>query len=57
MRSVRLTKHFSQIVVFRVGGLITITERVVIQPRIYIAGQTAPGQGITVSRLLKSHDG
>ncbi|KAH7100260.1 pectin lyase-like protein [Auriculariales sp. MPI-PUGE-AT-0066] len=38
----------NRIVVFRVGGIITIGDRVVISPNIYIAGQTAPGQGITV---------
>lgn len=34
--------------VFTVGGLITISDRVVISKNVYIAGQTAPGQGITV---------
>ncbi|KAJ7273327.1 pectin lyase-like protein [Mycena rebaudengoi] len=37
-----------RIVVFSVGGLITITSRIVVSHDIYIAGQTAPGQGITV---------
>ncbi|THV07986.1 pectin lyase-like protein [Dendrothele bispora CBS 962.96] len=37
-----------RIVVFAVGGLITISDRIVISPNVYIAGQTAPGQGITV---------
>ncbi|KAJ6597088.1 pectin lyase-like protein [Mycena vulgaris] len=38
----------NRIVVFSVGGLITITNRIVVSPNIYIAGQTSPGQGITV---------
>ncbi|KAJ7120510.1 pectin lyase fold/virulence factor [Mycena crocata] len=36
------------VVVFSVGGLITKISRLVISHNIYIAGQTAPGQGITV---------
>ncbi|KAG6887697.1 hypothetical protein C0992_011153, partial [Termitomyces sp. T32_za158] len=36
------------IVVFSVGGLITISSRIVISSHVTIAGQTAPGQGITV---------
>lgn len=35
-------------VVFAVGGVINITSRLVIQKDTTIAGQTAPGQGITV---------
>ncbi|KAF5380993.1 hypothetical protein D9615_004072 [Tricholomella constricta] len=37
-----------KIVVFAVGGLINISSRIVVSSRITIAGQTAPGQGITV---------
>jgi hypothetical protein len=37
-----------RIVVFSVGGLITITDRMVVSKRISILGQTAPGDGITV---------
>ncbi|KAF1843491.1 polysaccharide lyase family 1 protein [Cucurbitaria berberidis CBS 394.84] len=35
-------------VVFSVGGLIKIKERIVVSKRISILGQTAPGDGITV---------
>jgi pectate lyase len=35
-------------VVFDVGGVITIGERVQVAPNITIAGETAPGDGITV---------
>ncbi|KAH6646535.1 pectate lyase C [Truncatella angustata] len=38
----------NRIVVFDVGGTINITDRVVVSKNIYIAGQTAPGGGITV---------
>lgn len=38
----------NRIVVFDVGGTINITSRVVVSKNIYIAGQTAPGGGITV---------
>ncbi|KAG6867029.1 hypothetical protein C0991_003946 [Blastosporella zonata] len=38
----------NRIVVFAVGGLITITDRIVVSSHVTIAGQTAPGQGITV---------
>lgn len=38
----------NRIVVFDVGGIIHITSRLVIQKNIYIAGQTAPGDGITI---------
>lgn len=35
-------------VVFEVGGIITIDERIHVAPNITIAGQTAPGEGITI---------
>ena len=38
----------NRIVVFRVGGVIKITTRIVVSPNVTIAGQTAPGGGITV---------
>ncbi|KAF9053881.1 pectin lyase-like protein [Hymenopellis radicata] len=38
----------NRIVVFAVGGLITIDDRIVVSSRVTIAGQTAPGDGITV---------
>lgn len=38
----------NRIVVFDVGGIIHITSRLVIQKNSYIAGQTAPGEGITI---------
>lgn len=37
-----------RIVVFSIGGLIKISERLVVSKRISILGQTAPGDGITV---------
>ncbi|KAF2824438.1 pectate lyase-like protein [Ophiobolus disseminans] len=37
-----------RIVVFSVGGLIKIKERIVVSKRVSILGQTAPGDGITV---------
>jgi hypothetical protein len=37
-----------RIVVFSVGGLITIKDRIIVSKRISILGQTAPGDGITV---------
>lgn len=37
-----------RIVVFDVGGVIHISSRIVIQRDIYVAGQTAPGGGITI---------
>ncbi|KAI8931304.1 hypothetical protein NX059_011646 [Plenodomus lindquistii] len=37
-----------RIVVFSVGGLIKITDRLIVSKRISILGQTAPGEGITV---------
>lgn len=38
----------NRIVIFDVSGVIRITSRVVVKNNIYIAGQTAPGDGITV---------
>ncbi|TDZ55091.1 putative pectate lyase C [Colletotrichum trifolii] len=38
----------NRIVVFDVGGIIKINARIVVSKNIYIAGQTAPGGGITV---------
>jgi autotransporter-associated beta strand protein len=38
----------NRIVVFDVAGVIRITSRMVVSPNIYIAGQTAPGEGVTV---------
>ncbi|KAK3293771.1 fibronectin [Chaetomium fimeti] len=38
----------NRIVVFSVGGVINISSRIVVSKSIYIAGQTAPGDGITV---------
>jgi hypothetical protein len=38
----------NRIVVFAVGGVITISSRVVISHHVTIAGQTAPGGGITI---------
>lgn len=38
----------NRIVVFDVGGVIKINSRIVIKNNIYIAGQTAPGEGITI---------
>lgn len=38
----------NRIVVFDVGGVINIGERIVINRNIYVAGQTAPGGGITI---------
>ncbi|MCW9705306.1 pectate lyase family protein [Fodinibius salsisoli] len=35
-------------VIFRVGGVIKIKSRIVVAPNITIAGQTAPGEGITI---------
>jgi pectate lyase len=37
-----------RIIVFSVGGLIKIKDRIVVSKRISILGQTAPGDGITV---------
>ena len=38
----------NRIVVFDIGGVINITERIVVSKNITIAGQTAPGDGITI---------
>jgi autotransporter-associated beta strand protein len=38
----------NRIVVFDVAGVIRITERMIVSANIYLAGQTAPGEGITV---------
>lgn len=37
-----------RIVVFDVAGVIKIKDRIVFSPDLYVAGQTAPGMGITV---------
>jgi hypothetical protein len=37
-----------RIVVFAVGGVIKISDRIVVSKRVTILGQTAPGDGITV---------
>lgn len=46
LRDAVTTKN--RIVVFAVGGVIKLSSRLVVSPNVYIAGQTAPGQGITV---------
>ncbi|OLN93264.1 putative pectate lyase C 2 [Colletotrichum chlorophyti] len=38
----------NRIVVFEVGGVINIKSRVVFSKNLYVAGQTAPGGGITI---------
>jgi autotransporter-associated beta strand protein len=38
----------NRIVVFDVAGVIRITTRMVVSANVYIAGQTAPGEGVTV---------
>ncbi|CAG8982218.1 hypothetical protein HYALB_00003655 [Hymenoscyphus albidus] len=38
----------NRIVIFAVGGLISIKERIVVSERVTILGQTAPGDGISV---------
>lgn len=38
----------NRIVVFDVAGVIKINSRIVVKNNIYIAGQTAPGEGITI---------
>lgn len=35
-------------ILFKVGGVIQIKERIAVKPNITIAGQTAPGEGITI---------
>ena len=37
-----------RIVVFDVGGVIRIDSRIAVQHHVYVAGQTAPGEGITL---------
>ena len=38
----------NRIVVFDVAGVINITDRIVFAKNLYVAGQTAPGEGVTV---------
>ena len=38
----------NRIVVFDVGGVIRINSRIVFSKNLYVAGQTAPGEGVTV---------
>lgn len=38
----------NRIIVFDVAGVITINSRIVFASNLYVAGQTAPGEGITV---------
>ena len=38
----------NRIVVFDVAGVIKITSRIVVSSNTYVAGQTAPGEGITI---------
>ena len=38
----------NRIVVFEVSGVIRINSRIVFKNNLYVAGQTAPGEGITV---------
>ncbi len=38
----------NRVVVFDVGGIIKITSRIVFSKNLYVAGQTAPGDGVTV---------
>ncbi len=38
----------NRIVVFDVAGVINISSRIVFSPNLYVAGQTAPGEGVTV---------
>lgn len=38
----------NRIVVFDVGGVINITDRIVVHQNVTVAGQTAPGGGITI---------
>ncbi len=38
----------NRIVVFDVAGVINITSRIVFSHNLYVAGQTAPGEGVTV---------
>lgn len=38
----------NRVIVFDVGGVIKIQERLIFSKNIYVAGQTAPGDGVTV---------
>jgi len=38
----------NRVVVFDVAGVIKITSRIVVSSNTYVAGQTAPGEGITI---------
>ena len=38
----------NRIVVFDVAGVIRINSRINVSPNLYIAGQTAPGEGVTI---------
>ena len=38
----------NRIVVFDVAGVIRINSRISVSPNLYIAGQTAPGEGVTI---------
>ena len=38
----------NRIIVFDVAGVINITDRIVFSKNLYVAGQTAPGEGVTV---------
>lgn len=38
----------NRIVVFDVAGVIRISSRISVSPNLYIAGQTAPGEGVTI---------
>ncbi len=38
----------NRIIVFDVAGVIRINSTIVVKPNIYIAGQTAPGEGVTI---------
>lgn len=38
----------NRIVVFDVAGIIRINSRISVSPNLYIAGQTAPGEGVTI---------
>ena len=40
--------HPNRIVVFDVSGVIRINSRIVFKNNLYVAGQTAPGEGVTV---------
>lgn len=47
---------FPRICIFRVAGTITLNSPIMVRSDVYIAGQTAPGQGIQL-RLGKSNHG